>query len=114
MWAPYFCWSLFKRGQKLLDILIPCPEPHSKRRSVVCQGDLLLLGVGEPAAVDKALDRVRQFLAAELGEVDPSAQALLWVTDFPFAEWDEEEQRFQAMHHPFTAPVEAEALLVQT
>jgi aspartyl-tRNA synthetase len=47
------------------------------------QGDLLLLAAGVPALVHKALDRVRQFVAAELGEVDKSMHALLWVTGAP-------------------------------
>ncbi|CAL8467107.1 g6643 [Coccomyxa elongata] len=67
-------------------------------------GDLLLLAAGVPAVVHKALDRVRQFVAADLGEIDESKHALLWVTDFPMFEWNEEEARLEAMHHPFTAP----------
>ena len=44
------------------------------------QGDLLLLAAGEAATVHKALDRVRQYVASQLGEVDDSKHALLWVT----------------------------------
>ncbi len=47
------------------------------------QGDLLLLAAGEPAVVHKALDRVRQYVAADLGETDESKHALLWVTGAP-------------------------------
>ena len=69
------------------------------------EGDLLLLAAGEPATVNKALDRVRQFLGRELGEVDEaSADAWVWVTDFPMFEWDAEAGRHVALHHPFTAP----------
>jgi aspartyl-tRNA synthetase len=50
-----------------------CVCPH-------LQGDLLLLAAGQPAVVHKALDRVRQYVAAQLGEVDKSKHALLWVT----------------------------------
>lgn len=46
----------------------------------LAQGDLLLLAAGEAATVHKALDRVRQYVAAQLGEVDASKHALLWVT----------------------------------
>lgn len=58
---------------------------HGSLTWVVCpdQGDLLLLAAGVPALVHKALDRVRQFVAAELGEVDKSMHALLWVTGAP-------------------------------
>jgi aspartyl-tRNA synthetase len=54
--------------------------------------------------VDKALDRVRQYLAKSLGLVPPNAHSLLWVVDFPMFEWNEEEGRLEALHHPFTAP----------
>jgi aspartyl-tRNA synthetase len=50
------------------------------------------------------LDRVRQYLAKELGLIDPNTNCLLWVTDFPMFEWNEEEGRLEALHHPFTAP----------
>ncbi|CAK0735244.1 hypothetical protein CVIRNUC_000549 [Coccomyxa viridis] len=66
-------------------------------------GDLLLIAAGAPAVVHKSLDRVRQYVASSLGEVDSSKHSLLWVTDFPLFEWDENEQRLVAMHHPFTA-----------
>lgn len=47
------------------------------------QEDLLLLAAGVPAVVHKALDRVRQFMAADLGEIDESKHALLWITGAP-------------------------------
>ena len=45
--------------------------------------------------MNKALDRVRQFIARDLGLVDESARALLWVTDFPMYEWNAEENRLE-------------------
>ena len=68
------------------------------------QGDLLLFAAGDEAAVNRALDRVRQYIAKQLNLADPKAHALLWVTDFPMFEWNEDEQRHEALHHPFTAP----------
>ncbi|MCJ1423429.1 hypothetical protein MMC29_001312 [Sticta canariensis] len=68
------------------------------------QGDLLLLAAGPAATVNKALDAVRQYLAEQLGEIDASKHALLWVTDFPLFEYNADEQRLESMHHPFTAP----------
>jgi aspartyl-tRNA synthetase len=70
----------------------------------LCQGDLLLFAAGPASTTNKALDRVRQFLAKELKLIDPQAHNLLWVTDFPMFEWNEDEQRLEALHHPFTAP----------
>jgi hypothetical protein len=68
------------------------------------QGDLLLLAAGPEATVHRALDRVRLFLGRDLGLIDASKDSLLWVTDFPMFEWNEDEQRLEALHHPFTAP----------
>ena len=62
------------------------------------------MAAGEEATVNRALDRVRQYVAKQLNLADPKAHALLWVTDFPMFEWNEEEQRHEALHHPFTAP----------
>jgi len=67
-------------------------------------GDLLLFGAGSLDMVNRTLDRVRQYVAHSLGEVDKSAHNLLWVTDFPMFEWNEDEGRLEALHHPFTAP----------
>ncbi|KAL5716741.1 aspartate--tRNA ligase [Ranunculus cassubicifolius] len=67
-------------------------------------GDLILFAVGDHASVNKTLDRLRLFLAHDLGLVDHSAHSILWVTDFPMFEWNSGEERFEALHHPFTAP----------
>ncbi|KAK9807183.1 hypothetical protein WJX73_004912 [Symbiochloris irregularis] len=82
------------------------PEAQSQllQQCQAQEGDLLLLAAGPAATVNKALDAVRQFIAASLEEVDTGKHALVWVTDFPLFEWDEEEQRRQSIHHPFTAP----------
>nr|APP88165.1 aspartyl-tRNA synthetase [Paulinella micropora] len=71
-------------------------------------GTLLLFGAGEINTVNKALNRVRQYLAHELklieSDRDNSQWNFLWVTDFPMFEFNEDEQRFEALHHPFCAP----------
>ncbi|KAG9440010.1 hypothetical protein H6P81_020175 [Aristolochia fimbriata] len=67
-------------------------------------GDLILFAVGSQSSVNKTLDRLRLFTAYQLGLVNDSAHAILWVTDFPMFEWNPSEQRLEAMHHPFTAP----------
>ncbi|MDX2273185.1 MAG: aspartate--tRNA ligase [Cyanobacteriota bacterium] len=70
-----------------------------------CQtGDLLLFGAGAPAIVNESLHRLRLHLGKELGRIPADAIHLLWVTDFPMFEFNPEEQRLQAIHHPFTAP----------
>jgi len=71
-------------------------------------GTLLLFGAGDTATVNKALDRVRQYLARELGLVKPDRDNdqwnFLWVVDFPMFEFNSDENRYEALHHPFCAP----------
>ncbi|MCU0525417.1 MAG: aspartate--tRNA ligase [Elainella sp. Prado103] len=67
-------------------------------------GHLLLFGAGDTATVNKTLDRLRQVVARELNLIDPSKINLLWVVEFPMFEWNADEKRLEALHHPFTAP----------
>jgi len=69
-------------------------------------GETLLFAADEWAATSRVLSALRLQLGRELGLVDDSAFTFLWVTAFPMFEWDEEEQRFGAMHHPFTRPTD--------
>ena len=72
------------------------------------EGDLILLGAGTTEIVNQSLDRVRQYIAKELHLVDDvSANKqwnFLWITDFPMFAKNEEENRLEALHHPFCAP----------
>jgi aspartyl-tRNA synthetase len=67
-------------------------------------GHLLLFGAGDAATVNKTLDRLRQVVAREFKLIDPEKINFLWVTDFPMFEWNADEKRLEALHHPFTAP----------
>ena len=67
-------------------------------------GSLLLFVAGKTKVVNTALDKVRHKCANMLNLIDPKAHAVLWVTDFPMFEYNEDEERFEACHHPFTAP----------
>ncbi|MBF2035139.1 MAG: aspartate--tRNA ligase [Leptolyngbyaceae cyanobacterium T60_A2020_046] len=67
-------------------------------------GHLLLFGAGPADVVNATLDRVRQAIAKELDLIPEGQFNLLWVTDFPMFEWNADEQRLEALHHPFTAP----------
>jgi aspartyl-tRNA synthetase len=67
-------------------------------------GETLLFAADDWAATSRVLSALRLQLGRELGLVDESAFEFLWVTDFPMFEWDEDEQRFGAVHHPFTRP----------
>lgn len=67
-------------------------------------GDLILLLCGELNKTRKQLSELRLHLATELGLRNASIFKPLWVFDFPLLEWDEENKRYHAMHHPFTSP----------
>ena len=67
-------------------------------------GDLLLILAGATMKMRKALGELRLEMGNRLGLRDKSVYAPLWVIDFPLFEWDDETQRFYAMHHPFTSP----------
>ncbi len=67
-------------------------------------GDLLLFVADKKSVVADALGALRQKLAKDLDLIDPSLFNFLWVTDWPLLEYDEEEGRYYAAHHPFTMP----------
>lgn len=77
-------------------------------------GDLLLLLSGELAKTRKQLNELRLNLAATLGLRDPKIFKPLWVLDFPLLEWDEQNSRYHAMHHPFTSPKSEDLHLIDT
>ena len=67
-------------------------------------GDLILLLCGEINKTRKQLSELRLHLGTELGLRDATIFKPLWVLDFPLLEWDEDNKRYHAMHHPFTSP----------
>ena len=67
-------------------------------------GDLLLVLSGETEKTRKAMSELRLEMGSRLGLRKPGVFAPLWVVDFPLLEWDENSQRYHAMHHPFTSP----------
>lgn len=77
-------------------------------------GDLLLLLSGDLAKTRKQLNELRLHLASQLGLRDPNVFKPLWVMDFPLLEWDEENERYHAMHHPFTSPKPEDLHLIDT
>ncbi len=69
-------------------------------------GDLLLFAADKNKIVWNVLGALRLELGRELGLIDENKYNFLWITQFPLLEWSDEEQRFMAMHHPFTMPME--------
>ncbi|MEE9447498.1 MAG: aspartate--tRNA ligase, partial [Arenicellales bacterium] len=81
------------------------------QRSGAQTGDIVFFGADSAKVVNDALGALRVKIAEDLDMVE-AGWALIWVVDFPLVEWDEDNNRFQALHHPFTAPrIEDEGLL---
>jgi len=74
----------------------------------------VLFGADKPEMVARVLGALRLHLSRELDLIDREAWRFLWVTDFPLLEWDEQEQRWTAVHHPFTRPTDETAGLIDT
>ena len=70
------------------------------------KGDLLLFAADKTSLVWNILGALRLDLGEELGLIDKSKFNFLWIVEFPLLSWNEDENRFQAEHHPFTAPME--------
>ncbi|MCB0456652.1 MAG: aspartate--tRNA ligase [Flavobacteriaceae bacterium] len=77
-------------------------------------GDLICVLSGESTKVRSQLSALRMQLAEQLGLRKKDEFAPLWVVDFPLLEWDEETQRYHAMHHPFTSPKPEQMELLKT
>lgn len=77
-------------------------------------GDLILILAGETDKTRKALGELRLHVANQLGLRDKNKFAALWVLDFPLLEWNEETNRWHAMHHPFTSPKHEDLALLDS
>lgn len=86
------------------DNLTPEQKQTLLERTGAQPGHLLLFGAGDVATVNATLDKLRQAIAQELNLIDESKTNLLWITEFPMFEWNADENRYEALHHPFTAP----------
>ena len=77
-------------------------------------GDLLLLVGDAPAVAAPVLGRLRVELARRLDLIPTDRDVFAWIIDFPLVEWNEEEKRWDAVHHPFTAPRDEDLSLLET
>ena len=77
-------------------------------------GDIVFFQAGNPDMVNAALGNLRLKLGERFGLIDEDRFDFVWITDFPLLEWDPEEKRWQACHHPFTAPREADLAMLAT
>ena len=77
-------------------------------------GDLLVFVADKPAVANAVLAELRLRLGRRLGLIDEARFEFVWIHDFPLLEWDEEEKRWAAVHHPFTSPKEEDLPLLET
>jgi aspartyl-tRNA synthetase len=75
------------------------------KRTGAAAGDLLCFAADKPAVVHRVLGELRCKMARERDMIDPERFEWLWVTDFPLVEWNEQDKRWDSLHHPFTSPV---------
>ncbi|RAP27085.1 Aspartyl-tRNA synthetase [Brevibacillus laterosporus] len=115
--AKGLAWIAFKDGEVKGPIAKFFSEEEVaaiKERLQVEEGDLLLFVADKPKVVADSLGALRSKLGAELGLIDQSKYAFLWIVDFPLVEWDEEAKRYVALHHPFTRPKDEDLHLFET
>lgn len=92
------------------------PEDVLRQLLAACDaenGDVLFFGAGQPKVVNDSLGHLRVKIGHDLGLVDTNGHGFVWVVDFPMFAWNEEEQRLEALHHPFTAPMEEDLELIE-
>ena len=105
--AKGLAWIKFQNGEMQSSITKFLDETKVARIKDIfraSEGDLILIVADKPSVVYDALGALRCEVAKQLGILDPKDYKFLWVTDFPLFEYDEEENRFVAKHHPFTSP----------
>ncbi len=78
------------------------------------EGDLLLFVADKPKVVNDSLGKLRNQLASIMKLTDPNVFRFVWITDFPLFEWDEDDKRWCAVHHPFTAPMDEDVDYVES
>ena len=89
-------------------------QAHWAKAADAKPGDLILILAGEERLTRKATSELRLHIAEEMGLRNPEVFAPLWVMDFPLLEWDDETERYHAMHHPFTSPKPEDIALIDT
>ncbi len=85
-----------------------------KKRLDLEPGDIVFFVADQPKITNEALGQLRNELGRRLGLIDDNEYKFTWVTHFPMFEYDEGEKRYQALHHPFTAPLESDLDKLET
>ncbi len=119
--AKGLAWSKVKTENDKLSLLGGCAKffsPQAQQQIIerfeAKDGDLLLFVADKEAAANKALAPLRCKLARDLKLYDQQQFGFVWVVDFPLFEWNEDQKRYDSLHHPFTSPIEEDLHKLET
>jgi aspartyl-tRNA synthetase len=105
--AKGLAWIALKDGEMkgpIVKFLSDAEKVALKERMGAEEGDAMFFGAGNRAETNTLLGKVRQYLARELGLIDPNLAAFCWIVDFPMFEWNEEDKKVDFSHNPFSMP----------
>jgi aspartyl-tRNA synthetase len=115
--AAGLAWARWSEGSVQSSVLKAAGEESIRRAlelTSVPPSDLLVMSSGPREAVSRALGQLRLHIARKENLLASDRYEFLWVVDFPMFEWLPEENRYEFMHHPFTAPLESDAALLES
>ncbi len=116
--AKGLCWMTWQKGGEIKSsfskFLTENDVENIKKRMNFEEGDALFFASDKDYVVFNTLGGLRLYFAEKFGLVDKNVYDILWITEFPMFEWSEEENRFMAVHHPFTAPMDEDLEFVES
>ena len=116
--AKGLCWMTWAKGGEIKSsfakFVTPTDIENIKARMNFEEGDVLFFAADKDYVVFNTLGGIRLMIADKHGLIDKNVYDILWITEFPMFEWSEEENRYMAVHHPFTAPMNEDLELCET
>ena len=116
--AKGLCWMTWAKGGEIKSsfakFVTPTDIENIKARMNFEEGDVLFFAADKDYVVFNTLGGIRLMIADKHGLIDKDVYDILWITEFPMFEWSEEENRYMAVHHPFTAPMNEDIELCET
>lgn len=116
--AKGLCWMTWANGGEIKSsfakFVTPTDIENIKARMDFEEGDVLFFAADKDYVVFNTLGGIRLMIADKHGLIDKDVYDILWITEFPMFEWSEEENRYMAVHHPFTAPRNEDLELCET
>lgn len=116
--AKGLCWLTWQKGGEIKSSISKFLTEQNiegiKAKTGFKEGDALFIAADKDYVVFNTLGGLRLMLAEKFGLIDKNVYDILWITEFPMFEWSEEENRYMAVHHPFTAPMNEDLDIVET